>query len=76
MKYRCEDCGKEYDDARQFAGHRGGAHSRELVDIRHGSEYGYVQHVRRGIPIDDDDPCGCRSAHAAYQSERRKALAK
>jgi hypothetical protein len=74
MKYRCEDCGEEFDDPRRYAGHRGGAH-KELVDIRHGTEYGYVQHIRRGVLIGDDDPCGCRRAHADYQAKRRQEFA-
>lgn len=74
MTFRCEDCDKEFDSVRAYAGHRGGAHSRPLVEIRHGTPYGYVQHVRRRVPIDDDDTCGCRSAHAKAQAERRERL--
>lgn len=73
--YRCEECDLAFEGAKEYAGHRGGKHGRELVDIRHGTEYGYVQHIRREVPVDDDDTCGCRAAHATYQAERRKRLA-
>jgi hypothetical protein len=41
---------------------------RPPLPIEHGEEKGYRAHLRRGIPIPEDDPCGCRRAgNAAAQ---------
>jgi hypothetical protein len=53
----------------------GGRHGRKLVPIRHGTYNGYIQHVRRKVPVDENDSCGCRAAQSAYQRERRTRLA-
>jgi hypothetical protein len=39
--------------------------------INHGTNGGYEMHRNRNEPIDADDSCGCRAAHAA--SARAKA---
>lgn len=76
LVFECDECGSEFETKTALAGHKGGAHSKDLVPIKHGTEYGYVQHVRREVPIGDDDECGCRAAHAKFQGDRRRALNK
>lgn len=45
-------------------------------EIAHGTDRGYAQHRSQGLPIDAEDSCGCRAAHAAhhraYKQERRR----
>lgn len=75
--YKCtrEGCNASFQTREALAGHLGGRHGkRALVPLRHGTAYGYVQHIRRKIPIEPDDPCGCRAAHAKMQRERRNKL--
>jgi hypothetical protein len=48
------------------------------TEIVHGTERGYNQHRNREQPIDAEDSCGCRAAHAAFQRDhkrKRRAMA-
>lgn len=44
--------------------------------IRHGENAGYQAHYRLGVPINDLDSCGCRAAHAKYNSDKRGGIPK
>lgn len=44
----------------------------ELKPIPHGTYGGTQQHRKRGIPIDDEDSCGCRKAHREYMAAWRQ----
>lgn len=44
----------------------------ELKPIPHGTYGGAQAHVKRGIPIDAEDSCGCRKAKRDYINEWRK----
>lgn len=48
--------------------------------IEHGTNAGAQQHIRHGVPIPDDDACGCRAAMRAakadWQRKRRAAAAR
>lgn len=71
----CPECGDKFDNRHARAGHIGSAHRRKLVPIEHGTEKGYIYHIRRGVPFPEDegdDPCGCRKAHAAHHLNRRR----
>jgi hypothetical protein len=48
----------------------------ELKPIPHGTYGGTQQHRKRGIPIDEEDSCGCRKAHREYMAEWRKRSSK
>lgn len=43
----------------------------EPQPIAHGTYGGYQTHIRRKVPIDDQDSCGCRKAERIYMSEWR-----
>ena len=43
--------------------------STSATPIKHGTNAGYIQHWRRGVPLCD----ACRDARSAYEDARRKA---
>lgn len=49
---------------------RGG---RQREPIKHGSNGGFQAHKRHGVPIPDDDSCGCRAARHKAQNEYQQA---
>lgn len=67
MNFRCDECGSQFKTAFSLHGHTGGAHRRALVPIRHGTQWGYEQHIRRGV-----EPCSaCRAAHNVHNNGRK-----
>lgn len=44
----------------------------KLSSIPHGTYAGAQAHVKRKIPIDKKDSCGCRKARREYMNEWRK----
>jgi len=49
-------------------------HYKEKKPIEHGTDRGYQQHIRRGIPLAED--CGCLEAHRIMVREYRKSKKK
>jgi hypothetical protein len=40
-------------------------------ELEHGTDSGYLWHIRKGIPFPEDEGgevCGCREAHRVYQA--------
>lgn len=70
--FECELCGKKFDSKKKLNGHRGGAHYRKLVPIRHGTEWGYQQHIHRNKP-----PCArCKKIHRINMRKYRAGVRK
>lgn len=68
--YQCElrhtdkVCGKEFPSFQALNGHKGGMKKAERTPfvIRHGTNWGYQQHLKVGV-----EPCQkCREAHASH----------
>lgn len=76
---KCAECDAVFSHQQALKGHISGAHRRKLKPIAHGTNWGYQQHLRRGIvPCDE-----CKTAHAVhnkkhynkdYYDQRAKAL--
>ena len=71
--YACDICGKTFDSKRKLHGHTIGAHNPNKRSLKgnehpmwkpleHGTNAGYQQEIRRGIPTCDK----CRKAHTKY----------
>jgi len=62
MSYQCEECRKEFKSFSALQGHIGGAHCKDVLPIRHGTQWGYQKHLIQG-----SDPCqSCKAAHARH----------
>ena len=71
----CPECEAEFENRYALSGHIGSAHRRKLVPIEHGTERGYIYHIRRGTPFPEDEggePCGCRAEHNRHHAARRR----